>query len=201
VDSLWIQGGQDLPGLQVRILQATKIPVEAERFSWIAFLPQNDGSGAFTQYFGRHDTGTIKVRGISARRHDTPPYIRAMQERILALMQAAVTPDELRAVQDEAERVYRDALLGISQAPLADLVIRKRVSRVTYRHACLEGAAVAAYQRAGIEIAPGMTLAYVVRDAKRHVADPALEPVAADLHFYRGLMEKAWEEVAFVFGP
>jgi DNA polymerase I len=200
VDSLWITGGQDIAGLQRRIEQVTGIPVEADRFSWIAFLPQNDGSGAFTRYFGRQETGALKIRGIAARRHDTPPYIRAMQERALALMQAAGTPEELRAVQGAAERVYSDALFGLSRVPLADLVIKKRVSRTDYRHACLEGSAVAAYQRAGTGIAPGMTLAYVVRDAQRHVVDPAWEPVAADLHFYRLLLEKAWEEVAFVFG-
>jgi len=200
VDSLWITGGQDIPGLQRRIEQETGIPVEAARFSWIAFLPQNDGSGAFTRYFGRQENGAMKIRGIATRRHDTPQYIRAMQEKILALMQAAGTPEELRAVQDEAEQVYRTAVSDLARAPLSDLVLKKRVSTTNYRHACLERSTVAAYLRAGIEIAPGMTLSYVVRDVKRHVVDPAWEPVGADLHFYRILLEKAWEEVAFVFG-
>lgn len=200
VDSLWITGGQDIAVLQRRIREETGIPVEANRFSWIAFLPQNDGSGAFTRYFGRHAGGSIKIRGIAARRHDTPPYIRAMQESIFALMQGAETPDGLRAVQCGAERVYRTAVAGLSGASLADLTIRKRVGRTAYRHACLEGAAVAAYQRAGTAVEPGMTLAYVVRDGRRHIVDPPWNAVSADLHFYRGLMEKAWGEVSFVFG-
>jgi DNA polymerase I len=201
VDSLWISGGRDVAGLQRRIREVTGIPVEAERFSWIAFLPQNDGSGAFTRYFGRQENGAIKIRGIAARRHDTPPAVRAMQERVLALMQAAEKPEDLRAVEPEAEREYRTAVAGLSGAPLPDLVIRKRVSRTAYRHSCLEGSAVAAYMRAGTAIAPGMTLAYVVRDGKRHIVDPPWNAVAADLHFYKGLMERAWEEVSFVFRP
>jgi DNA polymerase I len=200
VDSLWITGGNDVAGLQRRIVEATGIPVEADRFGWIAFLPQNDGSGAYTRYFGRQENGTMKIRGIAARRHDTPPYVRSMQEKILSLLQAAGAPDDLRDVQGAVERVYSDALFGLSRVPLADLVIKKRVSRTDYRHACLEGSAVAAYQRAGTGIAPGMTLAYVVRDARRHVVDPPWEASGADLQFYRSLLDRAWEEVAFVFG-
>ncbi len=202
VDSLWIRGGREpVSVLQDRVLQVTGIPIETERFGWIAFLSQNDGSGAFTQYFGRLNTGKIKVRGIATRRHDTPPYIRAMQERILALIQDAETPEKLRALQGAAADVYSDALRGLSRAPLSELAIRKRVSRVMYRHACLEGSAVAAYRRSGIDIAPGMTISYVVRDAGRHVVDIPWEAVNADLHYYRGLMEKAWGEIAFVFEP
>jgi len=199
VDSLWMSGGQDIAVVQQQIRQATGIPVEAERFSWIAFLPQNDGTGAFTRYFGRQEDGSLKVRGIAARRHDTPPYIRAMQERILALMQAAETPGGLSAVQGDAERVYRVTVSDLSRTPLEDLVMKKRVSTTKYRHACLEGAAVAAYQRAGIEIAPGMTLAFVVRDSGRHIVDPSWKPVGADLHYYRELIDRAWKEVSFAF--
>jgi hypothetical protein len=87
-----------------------------------------------------------------------------------------------REPRGAAAEVYSDAHRGLSRAPLLELVTKKQVSRVTYRHACLEGSAVAAYQRTGIEIAPWMTLAYVVRDAKRHVVDPVWGPVGADLH-------------------
>ena len=200
VDSLWIRGGGDVGGLRERIFNETGIPVEAERFRWIAFLPQNDGTGAFTRYFGRREDGSLKVRGIAARRHDTPPYVRAMQERVLALVQAAETPEDLRAAAGGAEEEYRTALAGLPRAPLSDLVLEKRVGTVRHRHACPEASALAAYRRAGIEIAPGMTVSYVVRDARRHIADPPWDAVAADMQYYRGLLRKAWEEVAFVSG-
>ncbi|OPY39246.1 MAG: DNA polymerase [Methanoregula sp. PtaU1.Bin051] len=201
VDSLWIHGGGDIGRLQRSLYQATSIPVEVDRFSWIAFLPQNDGTGAFTRYFGRRENGNLKVRGIAVRRHDTPPHIRKMQERILALMQTAVAPEDLHGLGGRAADLYHAAVRDLPSAPPSELVIRKRVSTTAYRHACLEGSAVATYRRNGIDIAPGMTLAYVVRDARRHVVDPAGECAGgADLHYYRELAKRAWEEVSFVFG-
>ena len=41
-----------------------------------------DGSGAYNRYFGRLDTGKVKIRGVMARRGDTPDYVRRMQQEV-----------------------------------------------------------------------------------------------------------------------
>ena len=46
------------------------------------------------------------------------------------------------------------------------MVINRRISRLTYAHRCIEGAAVQAYRDHGIGIAPGMKIQYVVTDAR-----------------------------------
>jgi citrate lyase beta subunit len=58
---------------------------------------------------------------------------------------------------------------------------------------------VEAYRRKGIAIAPGMEIGYVVRDARRWAVDVADLASSVDLTYYRLLLEKAWEEIAFVF--
>ena len=44
-----------------------------------------------------------------------------------------------------------------------------------------------------------MQIAYVVKDAKKWEVDPARTAQEFDAGYYRGLLEKAWGEVAFVF--
>jgi DNA polymerase I len=50
-----------------------------DSYDWIAFLSMADDSGAYNRYFGRLDTGRIKIRGVTARKGDTPEYVRRMQ--------------------------------------------------------------------------------------------------------------------------
>ena len=72
VDSLWVRGGS--PGaLKERVEEKTGLHTTLDLYDWIVFLPMPDGFGAYNRYYGRLSTGEIKVRGIMARRGDTPP--------------------------------------------------------------------------------------------------------------------------------
>jgi hypothetical protein len=51
----------------------------------------------------------------------------------------------------------------------------------------------------GLPLAPGMEIAYVVRDAKKWEVDPERTASEFDAGYYEGLLLKAWDEVAFVF--
>ncbi len=51
----------------------------------------------------------------------------------------------------------------------------------------------------GLPLAPGMEIAYVVKDAKKWEVDPARTASEFDAGYYGGLLEKAWGEAAFVF--
>ena len=48
---------------------------------WIAFIhsKQNKILPVPNRYFGVYEDGTVKVRGIEARRHDTPEFFRKFQ--------------------------------------------------------------------------------------------------------------------------
>jgi DNA polymerase I len=198
VDCLWVQGS-GIGKLCDEVNSRTGLFVESEHFDWIVFLPLNDGSGAYNRYYGRLSDGSVKVRGIAARRHDTPEYIRSMQQEMLAIMATAGTPEDLWQVRDPVYRCYCDAVRNISRAPLSSLAIGRRISRTTYAHRCIEGAAVQAYRAAGIDIAPGMKIRYVVRDAGRYCVDPEWTAEQSDPVYYRGLLDRAWREISFAF--
>ncbi|MCX6697130.1 MAG: type B DNA-directed DNA polymerase [Methanoregula sp.] len=155
VDCLWVQGSP-VDALKERVERETGLLLEIEHFDWIVFEPLNDGFGAYNRYFGRLADGSVKVRGIAARRHDTPEYIRTMQEEMLKVMASAKTIAELQRNQDAVKRIYKTAVEQLSDTDPKEMVINRRISRLTYAHRCIEGAAVKAYKLHGTEIAPGM---------------------------------------------
>jgi DNA polymerase I len=198
VDCLWLQGTA-VDDLCAEVNRKTGLSVENEHFDWIVFLPLNDGFGAYNRYYGRLSDGSVKVRGIAARRHDTPEYIRTMQQDMLAIMATACTPAGLALVHDPVYRVYCNAVRNLPCAAPPELAISRRISRMTYAHRCIEGAAVQAYRDAEVEIAPGMKISYVVRDARTYRVDPEWAAERFDLSYYRGLLDKAWKEISYAF--
>jgi DNA polymerase I len=199
VDCLWVQGAPvDL--LKTRVERETGLLLEVEHFDWIVFEPLNDGFGAYNRYFGRLADGSVKVRGIAARRHDTPEYIRTMQGEMLKVMAGAQTITELKRNQDSLKRIYKTAIERLSDVDPKEMVITRRISRLTYAHRCIEGAAVKAYQHHGTGIAPGMKIQYVVTDARRYQVEPAWCAKSFDYGYYRELIDKAWAEISFAFG-
>ncbi|HDR73714.1 MAG TPA: type B DNA-directed DNA polymerase [Methanoculleus sp.] len=198
VDCLWVQGS-GVEEFKRRVEAATGISTEREDYDWIVFLPQADGTGACNRYYGRLSGGEVRVRGILARRRDTPAYIREMQRELLAAMGEAKGPADLLGIEERVRGIYRRYRDGLVGADPEDLAIRRRISRLTYAGNRLEGAAVRAIQRHGVEVAPGMEVAFVVRDAARVVVDPAWDAGGIDAGYYGALVEKAWEEVAFAF--
>ena len=136
-----------------------------------------------------------QVRGIAARRHDTPEYVRGMQRRMFEVMARATTVAELGACRSEVVEIFRETVAALPAADPKLMAIGRRISRTTYRHRCLEGAAVQAYRDRGIEIEPGMKIEYVVTDAKRYCVEPAWEATTFDAGFYRTLLERAQEEI------
>jgi DNA polymerase I len=198
VDCLWVQGNS-VEDLCDEVNRKIGLAADNEHFDWIVFLPLRDGFGAYNQYYGRLSDGSVKVRGIAARRHDTPEYIRIMQREMLSIMTTASTPAGLGQVRDPVYQVYCNAVRNLPYATPPALAISRRISRTTYAHRCIEGAAVQAYGDAGLEIAPGMKISYVVRDARTYRVDPEWTAERFDLSYYRGLLDKAWNEISYAF--
>jgi DNA polymerase I len=198
VDCLWVQG-EEVQELKAQIEQETCLATECDAYDWITFLPMNDGTGAYNRYFGKLSDGPMKLRGVMARRGDTPEYVRRMQEEILETMRKACSLEELRAREGMAREIhvcYRDGLVHVDPE---SLVVRRRISQCTYERKCLEASAVEAYRKAGIALYPGMEIGYVVRDASTWNVAPSWEADSIDLRYYRTLLDRAWTEVAFVF--
>jgi DNA polymerase I len=198
VDCLWVQGSP-VAMLKQSVENEIGILTEIEHFNWIVFQPMNDGFGAYNRYFGRLSDGSVKVRGIAARQHDTPVFVRSMQRRMLEVMASAANVAELEDKKEEIRNIFRETVKSLPSADPKAMVINRRISRLTYAHRCIEGAAVHAYRKHGIGIAPGMKIRYVVTDARRYQVEPEWNAAAFDLHYYCDLLEKAWKEIAFAF--
>ncbi len=140
VDCLWVQGSA-VEELKQKVEKETGLLTEIEHFNWIVFQPMNDGSGAYNRYFGRLSDGSVKVRGIAARRHDTPDFVRSMQGRMLEVMADAKSVAALKDKEEETRDIFRDTVRCLPDSDPRELVINRRISRLTYAHRCLEGAA------------------------------------------------------------
>ena len=198
VDCLWVQGG-DCVALKKRIEEVTGIPTEREDYDWLVFLPQNDGTGSYTNYYGRLNDGTLKLRGVMAQRRDTPPYVRAMQEACFSLMGEAITPDELARYAEKVAAVYQSSRDGMTEAPPSSFVIRRRLGRAEYQNNSISAAVVRMYRAEGIPLEPGMDVEYLVQDARRKTIVPGWRAESPDYGYYDTMLEKAWKEVRYPF--
>ncbi len=196
VDCVWVRG-EGIGRFKERVEEAVGIPTELETYGWLTFLPLADGNGAYNRYYGRMAGGGMKVRGVAARRGDTPAYIRRMQEEMLGVMEGAADLEELRRRDPEIRRIHLRYARGLAGADPEEMVIRRRVSRLSYSRRSPEASAVAALQAMGAPLAPGMEIGYVVRDADRWLVEVEGEAAEFDVPYYENLLEKAWDEVAF----
>ena len=134
------------------------------------------------------------------RRRDTPEYVHRMQQELFEVLGQARSREELQGILPRAREIARRYRDGLEAAEVRELAIHLRVSRLRYSRRCVEASALQAHLRQGIPLAPGMEIGYVVRDARKWEADPERMARGFDAGYYRKLLEKAWEEAAFVLG-
>lgn len=102
-------------------------------YKWIVFLPSKDDLTlpVANRYFGVFDDGTIKIRGIEARRHDTPVYFSNVQQLILNMMAEGNTINEVIQLMPRIKEVFYTYLqvLKDGKVPLEELIFTKRTSK------------------------------------------------------------------------
>ena len=199
VDCVWVVGDRVMD-LKSRIEAETGISTDIDAYDWIVFLPMEDGSGAYNRYYGRLSTGKVKLRGVIARKGDTPEYIRRMQEELLEAIGQAKSCKELSILGERAREIKNRYTTGLGQADPKDLAIHRRVSRVNYSRKCAEGSAVQDLRAQGITISPGEEISYVVRDANTWTVDTMDRASDFDTRYYGRLLDKAWNEISFCLG-
>ena len=141
----------------------------------------------------------MKIRGVMARKGDTPEYVRRMQQELFDVLAKARSLDELRMIAPMAREVYKQYMRELEDADVRELAIHRRVSRMNYSRRCAEASAVKVYQKRGLPLATGMEIGYVVTDAAKWEVDTERDASEFDAGYYRKLLEKAWEEAAFTF--
>lgn len=92
VDGLWLKHPQAITKATVQrllddITTCTGLPIALEGiYRWLAFLPSRADARipVPNRYFGAFTDKSVKLRGIEARRRDTPQFISELQQDILA---------------------------------------------------------------------------------------------------------------------
>lgn len=174
VDGLWIYrpGAPQRPdydGLLAEIRQQTGLQVCLEGvYRWVAFLPSRTEPrvSAANRYFGAFEDGEIKVRGIEARRHDTPRFIKETQLGMLGILAKGQDILGFRAALPEAIDYARLRLakLQAGEVPLNELVVTHRLSRQPEEFVVRTAAARATRElvEAGISLQPGENLRFLL---------------------------------------
>lgn len=171
VDGLWLShpdgAAVHLDAVVEDIVRRTGLPICLEGvYRWIAFLPsrQDERVPVANRYFGVFRDGSFKVRGIEARRHDTPPFIAQAQLGLLEVLSAAGNAslaERLPAVVEHL-RHSLDALREGRVEPSA-LLVSHRVSRPVeaYKARTPAARALAQLQAAGKRLEPGQRVRFI----------------------------------------
>jgi DNA polymerase I len=142
--------------------------------------------------------GQDEDQSVMASKGDTPEYVLRMQQDPFDVLAEARSMDELRMIEPMAREVHEKYMRELEYADIRELAIHRRVSRINYSRRCAEASAVKAYQKSGLPLATGMEIGYVVTDAAKWEVDTERDASEFDVGYYGKLLEKAWEEVAFV---
>lgn len=173
VDGLWVQkeGAEtprDFQPLLEAIAERTDLSIALEGvYRWIAFLPsrEDERQPVPNRYFGAYQDGSLKLRGIEARRHDTPLFVARVQGQLLGLLSRGEDLDGLRALLPEALALLRRAFdeLRRQAVPLEDLLVAQRLSRELQEYRDPSPAALAASQleALGKRLRPGEEVRFV----------------------------------------
>jgi len=218
VDSLWIRKEGATPREVVELCNEVSkeigVPLSIEgKYRWIVFLPSKvlTDIPVLNRYYGVFEDGRIKVRGIEARRRDTPPFIAEAQMsmiRELAKARNAKEFTERIPLALKRLREYAKALIERKIAP-QQLLITKQLSLgpAEYMHDVFQAVAAKQLAELGLEVSAGQTVQYLITDAKsrKHnnrvkVAQLVNENTKYDVEKYLDLLFAAAENILLPFG-
>ena len=180
VDSLWIgklrAKLEDYEDLRDKIEAATNYKLAIEGvYKWIVFLPSkvDPQNEVPTKYFGCLEKGNqLKVRGIELRRHDTPLFFRACQEKILFELAKCDSQDELRkCARIDGISIFNEFAneLERQDVPPLSLLINRRLSKSLSEYFSKRQLSVNAaikLQEKGLELKAGQSVSYVITKYK-----------------------------------
>jgi DNA polymerase elongation subunit (family B) len=175
VDSLWLrrEGANEADYLELKkeVEEETGFPLSFEGiYKWVVFLPSKVDAGlpVLNRYFGAYRTGELKVRGIEARRHDTPLFFKRCQMEILTILAKADSVGEARGMLPQCMDVFlRYAhALGNHEVPAEELTFSVNISKAPeeYVNRTVQASAVKQLVGEGVELHAGEGIRYVIND-------------------------------------
>lgn len=174
VDGLWIHkpdalGRPDYEALLETIRARTGLQIGLEGvYRWLAFLPSRTEPrvAVANRYFGAFEDRSIKVRGIEARRRDTPEFIKQTQLQMLDILAQGRDAAGFRALLPQAMQFAYQKLqtLRAGDVERRELVVTHRLSRLPDEYVVRTAAARVAQELSaqGVELHPGERLNFLL---------------------------------------
>ncbi len=213
VDGLWIfqpnkTQPQDFTPLLDEIARRTGLAIALDGvYRWVAFLPSrvNARVPVPNRYFGVFQDGSLKVRGLEARRHDSAPWVARLQMDLLECLAQAEDADLLPEYIPTAMAILRRHLadLRAGRVPMEDLLVALRLSREPEEYTVKTAGARAALQlkSMGKSLRPGQRVRLLyLRGGEVQAWDMPVHPDARQIDLAR-YYELAVRAASAVFYP
>jgi DNA polymerase-2 len=160
VDGLWVRKPgvsqpAELQPLLLEIAERTGLPIALDGiFRWVAFLPSRVDARVpvANRYFGAFQDGSLKLRGVEARRGDTPPWIARRQTALIESLAAMPAESADPGCLPWLLRWLRTSLneLRSGRIPIEQLLAAQKLSRALDEYRTPSPAARAAAQLAAV---------------------------------------------------
>jgi DNA polymerase I len=209
IDSIWVQErdvSEDFEQVCREITREIGIELEPEyKFEWCAFVPRSSSDAdiaTLNRYFGKKQNGEFKTAGIELERRSTCQYVKDCQMELIQVLDKTMeTESVIKKLEEQIEKLEE------FEAPVRDLVKKKRTSKTLDAYQ-VNNRSVSALKRArknGIQMKPGQSIQFVVRDDEadpmdRTRLDFEAEEGNYDAQFYREQLIRACESVISPLG-
>jgi DNA polymerase elongation subunit (family B) len=218
VDCMWLsrEGSteEEYNVLAEEVTREVGIDISLEGiYNWILFPASKMDPHIPTanKYVGWYMNNEIKIRGIEIRRRDTPVFIKRLQGEMLKLFGQAATVTGVEALVPAALTLAGDMLstLRSGKADPLELVVHRHLTREAeeYTTNTANAAATKALDEAGVHLAPGEMVDYIIVDMSGKRKPAKALPVALysadegyDIETYTGMTLKAVETLLLPFG-
>ena len=216
VDGLWVcrpdaSAIADFQPLLDEIVERTGLPIALEGiYRWVAFLPSRVDKHVpvANRYFGVFQDGSFRVRGVEARRRDTPSFIAKVQaEMLVALAQAnRDNPSSMPFAPILALLRRNLTALRLGRLPMESLLVSQKLSRGLDEFRTLSPVARAATQllTIGKTTSPGERVRFIYTRGEPGVyawnLPKPLDPACVDVDRYTELLVRAAANLLEPFG-
>jgi DNA polymerase elongation subunit (family B) len=176
VDSLWLKkpsaSHREVADFSSEASRLINVPLNVEgKYRWIVFLPSKmlEGVPVLNRYYGVFENGKIKMRGLEARRRDTPVFVVKAQTEMIKKLAGANSWNSFKDRLPEALRVLEDYAhkLVTGQVDAQELLVAKRLSKSpsSYTHDVFQAIAAKQLEKAGFDVHAGQIIQYLIVNA------------------------------------
>jgi DNA polymerase II len=218
IDCVWLKKPgatqNDFEELAREISARVGIDISLEGiYNWILFPASKTDPmiTAANHYVGWYKHGDSKMRGIEARRHDTPTLIKNMQKAMLDKMSIARNVEELSALVPEVLEVARGfvLLLQSGRANPMELVLKRHITHEAdeYMNNSISAVVSKMIEEMGVHLSAGESIEFIILDQSGKKKPEKAKPVALyafedgyDIEQYTELALRAVETLLLPFG-